>query len=118
MAKIHITDLTLRTIVGTNDWERHKKQDVVINAVMEYDATPAAKSDRLEDTVDYKAMTKKIIDCVEGSRFYLLEKLTDQVLDIMMEDPHVRTATVRIDKPHALRFAKSVSVECSRTRKA
>lgn len=111
MAKIRITDLHLRTIIGTNDWERDHKQDIIINISLEFDAAAAAKSDRLSDTVDYKKITKSIIRFVEKSRFQLLEKLTAQVLRIVMEDKRVISASVRIDKPNALRFAKSVSLE-------
>ena len=116
MATIRIADLKLRTIIGTNDWERRTKQDIIINISLDYAATKAAKTDALKDTIDYKAMTKKIIKAVEGSDFFLLEKLTDMVLKIIMEDVRVLKATVRIDKPQALRFSQSVSVELSKTK--
>lgn len=111
MATIHITDLTLKTIIGTNDWERTTKQKVVINVSLEYDASAAAKSDNIGDAVDYKKITKKIISMVRKSKFHLLEKLTQNVLDIVLEDKKIKKASVRIDKPLALRFAKSVSLE-------
>ena len=114
MATIRITDLKLKTIIGTNDWERKKKQDVIINISFEYNATLSAKSDQLKDTVDYKAITKKIIREVEISRCFLLEKLTAKVLDIVLANPLVKSAAVRIDKPLALRFSKSVSVELTK----
>ena len=116
MATIRITDLSLRTIIGTNDWERTNKQDVVINVVFEYDAKKASKSDNIKDAVDYKIVTKKIIKEVETSQYGLLEKLTESVLKIVMEDSKVLSATVQIAKPFALRFAKSVSVELSAKR--
>ena len=113
MAVIRITDLKLRTIIGTNDWERDTKQDVVINITIDFDALKASKSDNIEDTVDYKALTKKIIQEVENSSFFLLEKLCNMALQIIMQHPFVNKATVRIDKPHAIRFAETVSVELS-----
>ena len=116
MATIRIIDLSLRTIIGTNDWERTSKQDVVINVVIEYDAKKAVESDNIKDAVDYKIITKKIIKEVESSQYGLLEKLTGSILKIVMEHPKVRAATVRIDKPFALRFARSVSVELSAKR--
>ena len=109
---IRIKNLRLRTVVGTNDWEREAPQDVIINIEMEFDGTKAAETDRLDDTVNYKAVKRRIIDAVEGSHFYLLEKLADRVLKTVMEEKRVRRAVVEIDKPHALRFADSVSV-CS-----
>jgi len=116
MAKIRITDLKLRTIIGLYEWERTAKQDIIINIVIDFDAAKAAQSDDLNDTVDYKTMTKKIIKKVEASSFFLLEKLTDMILNIVMENTLVHEASVRVDKPNALRFADSVSVELNRKR--
>lgn len=116
MATIRITNLRLRTIIGINDWERTTQQDVVINVSMEFDATRAAKNDNIKDTVDYKIITKKIIKAVEASHFSLLEALTNTILNIALEDPKVLSATVRVDKPQALRFADSVSIEVSKNR--
>ena len=68
-------------------------------------------SDAIEDTVDYKTITKRIIKEVEASQFFLLEKLTRLILNIVIENERVTEATVRVDKPFALRFADSVSLE-------
>ena len=108
-----IKNLRLRTIIGIFDWERQSKQDVILNIEFEFDGTKAADSDDIEDTVDYKALTKCIISEVEQSRFYLLEKLANHVLSIIMENPKVQRAVVEIDKPRALRFADSVSITSS-----
>ena len=116
MAIIRITDLKLKAIIGTNGWERKTKQTVLINAEFEYVSARAEKNDSIKYAVDYKAITKKIIQKVRRSRFFLLEKLTNAVLRIVMENTAVKKATVRIDKPRALRFAKSVSVELSAKR--
>jgi len=113
MALIEITDLHLRTVIGANDWEREVKQDVIINVQMEFDPARAIESDDINDTVDYKAVTKSIIKLVEGSQFYLIEKLADSILKIVTGTPGVSGATVRVDKPQALRFAQSVSVTLS-----
>ena len=111
MATIRITNLKLRTIIGTNDWERECKQDILINIKIGFDATKASKSDNIKDTIDYKLLTKRIIGEIEPSSFFLLEKLAKHILEIIMENPLVKEATVRIDKPLALRFADSVSIE-------
>ena len=116
MAKVQITDLALRTIIGTNDWERKTKQDITINITLEYDSSKSRQSDNLQDAVDYKKLTKRIIQEVDDSRFFLLEALTDFVLKIVMQEKKVKWASVRIDKPQALRFAKSVSIELQRKR--
>ena len=114
MATIRITNLRLRTIIGINEWERDVKQDVIINITLEFNADRAAQSDNIKDTVDYKTLTKKVIKTVEASQFNLLESLTQTILNIAIEDKKVLNATVRIDKPQALRFADSVSIEMSR----
>ena len=109
-AEIKIKNLKLRAVIGIHEWERKNKQDVVINISIFFDASAAAETDRLEDTVDYKAIKQNIISLVESSSFYLLEKLASEVLALCMADPLVLRAAVEIDKPHALRFADSVSI--------
>ena len=111
MATIRITNLKLRAVIGTNDWERDCKQDVIINIKIDFDGSKASQSDDLKDTIDYKALTKQIIQEVESSQFFLLEKLAKSILTIVMNNPLVEEAQVRVDKPLALRFADSVSVE-------
>lgn len=109
-ATVRITNLRLDVIVGCNEWERHRTQEVVINTTMEFDAAAAVASDALEATLDYRAVKKKIIASVKESSFSLLESLTAHVLGLVMEDDRVVRASVTIDKPKALRFADSVSV--------
>ncbi len=117
MAKVHIRDLNVRTIIGINDWERKNRQEILINVTFDYDCPKATRKDDIQDVVDYKSLTKKIIREVEDSQFFLLERLTDFVLKLVMKDKRIKEATVRIDKPHALRFARSVSVELSQKRR-
>ncbi len=116
MAKIRVTNLRLRTIIGIYDWERTAKQDIIVNIIMTFDATKATQNDDLNDTVDYNAITKKITKEIEASGFFLLEKLADVILNIIMESPLVNEASVRVDKPNALHFADSVSIELSKQR--
>ena len=111
MATITIKNLRLRTIIGLYDWERDVKQDIIINIAIEFDASASAASDRLEDTVDYHQMTLRITEEVENSSFHLIERLADRVLKIVLEEPKVQSAKVRIDKPDALRAADSVAIE-------
>ncbi|TDO99615.1 dihydroneopterin triphosphate 2'-epimerase [Marinomonas balearica] len=108
-AQIRIKDLRLRTFIGFNDEERRNKQDVIINALIEYPANEACATDEVSHAVNYKTICKKIIAHVESNRFLLLEKLTSDILQICMEPEQVTKASVEIDKPHALRFADSVS---------
>nr|WP_321353638.1 dihydroneopterin aldolase [uncultured Draconibacterium sp.] len=112
MAKIRVKDLLIRTYIGFNPDELVNKQDVVINLEIETDIPESAlESDEPEDIFNYKVVTKKIIALVQEGRFKLLEVLTKRILDTIMEDEKVAWARVEVDKPHALRFAESVSME-------
>lgn len=112
-AVIKIKNLRLRTFIGIKDDEINNKQDVIINAIIHYSATDAANTDNMDNALNYRTITKKIIALVEHQRFSLLEKMTSDVLAIASEHPSVRYAEVEIDKPHALRFADSVSMTLS-----
>jgi len=111
---IHIRDLSLRCIVGVYPEEREAEQDVVINITLYADLAAACRSDRLEDTVDYKTIKKKVIAEVESSQCQLLEHLTERVAAICLTAPKVQRVKVAIDKPGALRFARTVAVEIER----
>ncbi len=114
--RILITDLTARCILGVSDEERRERQEVVINVSLAADLSAAAASDRFEDTLDYRALKKAILSLVEGSDYYLLEALTERVADLCLQDTRVQQVTVRIEKPSALRFARSVAVEVTKDR--
>ena len=113
---IRIKDLKLRTIIGCNGWEREKKQDITVNVTIETDASEAVRSDDLKDSVDYREITKDIIEGVEKTEFFLLERLAGFIIGVVMKNRRVSAATVEVDKPHALRFAESVSVELTERR--
>jgi D-erythro-7,8-dihydroneopterin triphosphate epimerase len=116
--QIHIKNLRLRTIIGVDEWERERLQDVVVNVWADFDGSEAAASDDLRHSVDYRAMKRRIMEAVETSRYKLLEALAARVLELVLDDPRVTAGRVEIDKPHALRFADSVSVSVSGTREA
>ncbi len=110
VATINITNLRLRTLIGFNPDERVKKQDVVLNIEITYSISDAVLEDSVEHALNYKTITKRVIAHVEDGQFLLLEKLVADVLAICSEHPSVHHARVTIDKPHALRFADSVSL--------
>ena len=116
MAIITIKNLRLRTMIGFQPWEKEKLQDVIINVELHYNADKAMQSDRVEDTVDYKTITKKIILAVEQASFHLLEKLAAVIVDIALEANNVESVKVEVDKPHALRFADSVAVSLTKNK--
>lgn len=115
-ARIQISNLRLRTYIGFNPEEKSKKQDIVVSADIYYSADAAAASDNDADALNYKIITKKMINHVEHGRFQLLEKLALDLLTIASEPERVSHAEVRVDKPHALRFADSVSITLSASR--
>ncbi|GLS25129.1 dihydroneopterin triphosphate 2'-epimerase [Marinibactrum halimedae] len=109
-AIINITNLRLRTYIGFNPEEQEKQQDVVVNAEIHYPASRLCFDDHIEGALNYKDITKRMIRHIEEGRFLLLEKLVADILDICSEHEWVTFAKVKIDKPHALRFADSVSI--------
>ena len=117
-AQIEVSNLRLRTFIGFNPDEKTKQQDVIINAVIHYQPGRALHSDNESDALDYKLITKRMIRHVEEGRFHLLEKLVSDLLAIATESERVTYAQVRVDKPHALRFADSVSVTLSADKRA
>ena len=114
--KIHIRDLKAQCIVGIFPEEREEKQDVVINITLYAVLRRASKSDRIEDTVDYKTMKKRILAMVCESSYQLIESLAERISVICLSEPLVQRVKVSVDKPGALRYARSVAVEIVRER--
>jgi len=112
--RILIRDLALRCVIGVFPEERRAPQDVVINIALETDTRAAARSDSLADAVDYKSLKKEIVALVEQNSFQLLETLADRIAALCTARPGVRRATVTVDKPGALRYARSVAIEVVR----
>lgn len=109
-ATVRIKNLLLRAYIGIKEEEINNQQDVLINVRLTYDASEAVNNNEIESALNYRTITKQIIRHVDGNRFALLERLTHEVLTIVMEHEAVQWAEVEIDKPHALRYAESVSV--------
>ena len=115
MDKIIIKDLLLRGILGLNPEERIKKQDILINVVMYHDVSKAAATDDVTHSVNYKTITKRIIDRVENGDDLTVEKLVTDLARMIVVEYGVTRTVVRVEKPTALRFAASVGVEIERT---
>jgi FolB domain-containing protein len=114
--RIEIHDLLLRCIIGINESERMNKQDVLINIVMWADTRHAARSDAIDDTINYRTITKQIIEHVEASQYFLVERLVERIAEICLRDERVQQAQVTVEKPGALRFTRSVGITILRTR--
>lgn len=113
---IDIKDLLVRAIVGINDDERTNRQDVLINISLETDTRAAARSDDIADAVNYRTVTKQVIALAEESQFLLVERMAEEIARICLSDVRVERVAVGIEKPGAVRFARSVGVTISRTR--
>jgi FolB domain-containing protein len=114
--QIHIKDLLLRGILGINDSERENEQDILINIILFGDLKPAGVSDKIDDTINYRTITKQIIAHVQTSKRFTVEALAQDVADMCLQAGGVERVIVRIEKPGALRFARSVGVEIERSR--
>ena len=113
---VEIDDLLVRTIIGINPEERVNRQDVLITIRLDADLRPAAKSDSIDDAVNYRTIAKNVIAFVEQSSFQLVEKLAEEVAQLCLRDPRVERVRVHLRKPGAVRFARSVGVCIERTR--
>jgi len=112
--KILIKDLHLRCVIGVDEFERREKQDVTINIAIWSDLTEAARADDIHKTVDYKEITKGIIKLVEGSEFRLVETLAEKIAESCLRHARTKKVRVTVEKPGALRFARSVGVSILR----
>ncbi|ROI10364.1 2-amino-4-hydroxy-6-hydroxymethyldihydropteridine diphosphokinase [Chryseobacterium sp. H3056] len=112
LSTVKIENLRLRAFIGFMDWETEKLQDLVISFSFKYDAAAASESDDIKYAVDYKAITKDIIELVENKSYFLLETLAEKIyVQIQNAAAGLEDISVKIEKPNALRFADSVMVK-------
>jgi FolB domain-containing protein len=114
--QILIRDLLVRGVIGVNDDERVNPQDILINLTLDVDMHAAGASDDIADAVNYRTIAKQVIAHTESAKPYLVERLATEIAQICLEHPGVQSARVRVEKPGALRFARSVGVEIVRKR--
>ena len=112
--KIHIRELRTRCIVGVNPPERQKKQDIVVHLTLHADLRRAGRSDDIHDTVDYKEIKQDVLAMVEQSSYLLLERLAERIAETCLAHDGVEQVRVVVEKPGALRFARTVAVEIVR----
>jgi len=114
--RIFIHDLVVRCIVGIDENEREEKQDVLVHLTLEVDLRRAGRTDALEDTIDYRALKKQILRVAEDSRFHLIEALAQSIAEECLKESRIERVKVIVEKPGALRFARTVGVEIVRSR--
>ncbi|MGA7192807.1 MAG: dihydroneopterin aldolase [Anaerolineales bacterium] len=114
MDKTFIKDLLVRGILGIRDWEREKPQDILINITAFTDTSRAAETDNIADCVDYSALSKKVQAHAETAARLTVEALANDLAKLCLEQKGIKKVIVRVEKPGAVRFAKSVGVEIER----
>ena len=116
MDKIIIKNLSARGIIGLNDWEREKPQEILINIVVYTDIKQAAETDDIRYSVNYRTLAKKVQAHAETAARISVEALAEDLARICLEEPNAQKVGVRVEKPGAVRFAQSVGVEIERSR--
>jgi FolB domain-containing protein len=116
MDKVFIKNILARGIIGINDWEREKPQDILINIDLFTEARKKPVSDDVDDIIDYSKVTKKVLHLAETAKRFTVEALAEDIARICLEDIRVLKVTVRVEKPGAVRFAQTVGVEIMRSR--
>jgi FolB domain-containing protein len=115
--KIFIKDLLVRGILGINEWEREKQQDILINVTLYTPIREGTLNDSIEACVNYRTVAKKIIQHVENSSRFTVEALAADLASLCLEEKGVAKVKLSVEKPNALRFSKSVGVEITREKK-
>jgi dihydroneopterin aldolase len=116
MDKIFLRELTTETVIGIFDWEREVKQTIAIDLEMSADIRRAARSDSIKDTLNYKAVAKRVLAFVQETRFQLVETLSEEVARVILTEFPVEWVRVTLHKPGAIRHSKDVGIIIERTR--
>jgi dihydroneopterin aldolase/D-erythro-7,8-dihydroneopterin triphosphate epimerase len=114
--QVMIKDLSVQGILGINADERVTKQEILVNATLLVDTRAAAESDDIQDAVNYRTITKQMIAHIEHGEPMLVERLVQELADICLRDPRVTQVEISVEKPGALRHARSVGLKITRSR--
>ena len=113
---IYLHDLKIDTVIGIFEWERRVKQAVILDLDMATDIRKAAASDKIVDTLDYKAVAKRLVDYVGNNKFQLVETLAERVAEIVLNEFNINWLRLRVNKKGAVRGAVDVGVIIERSR--
>lgn len=114
MDQVIIKDLTARGIIGVYEWERREPQEILINVMLKADLLQAAQNDDITQSIDYHEVATRLREYAETAKRYTVEALAEDLAKICLEYPRVNEVTVRVEKPGAVRFTRSVGVEITR----
>ncbi|PCJ93616.1 MAG: dihydroneopterin aldolase [Porticoccaceae bacterium] len=107
---VYINDLKIDTIIGIYDWERQVRQTISLDLKMGTDIRKAAETDDIQFALNYKAVSKRLIDFIGGSEFLLIETMAEQAAEIVRQEFNVPWLWLRIGKPGAIRGARDVGI--------
>lgn len=116
MDKVLIKNLIARGIIGVNDWEREKPQEILINLQLHGDLRTPGETDEVEDSINYRTIAKEVLHIAETAERFTVEALAADIAQACLKIPEVQKAIVRVEKPGAVRFADSVGVEIERVK--
>lgn len=116
MDQILIKDLLARGVIGISEKERSQPQDILFNIVIYTDIQVAGKSDDIEESINYRTVAKQVLAYASTVGRFTVEALAEDVARIILEDPKALGVRVRVEKPGAVRFSRSVGVEIERMR--
>ncbi len=114
MDQVLIKDLLARGVIGISDRERSQPQDILVNVVIFSDTSKAAETDNVEDSVNYRTVAKMILAYVEQAQRHTVEALVSDLAGLVLAEPGVEGVRIRVEKPGAVRFSRSVGVEIER----
>jgi dihydroneopterin aldolase len=116
MDTIFIHALKTEAIIGIFDWERQVKQTVLLDIEMSADIRKAARSDSIDDTLNYKGVAKRVLAFVGASQFHLVETLSEQIAMLILEEFEVASVRIVLSKPGAVRSSRDVGIKLERNR--
>jgi len=114
MDEIFIKDLLIRGVIGISEHEREQPQDILVNITVFTDSTKAAHSDDVNNSVNYRTIAKKTLAYVETAKRYTVEALAADIMALVLLENNVEGARVKVEKPGAVRFSRSVGIEIVR----
>ena len=114
MDEIFIKDLLVRGVIGITEREREQPQDILVNITIFTDSKSAGETDDLNESVNYRTIAKKTLAYVENAKRYTVEALASDIMKLVLEEKNVLGAKVKVEKPGAVRFSRSVGIEITR----
>ncbi len=116
MDTVYITGIRTNTVIGVYDHERDITQPLIIDLEMDCDTSAAGKSDNFNDALDYDAISRRALEFVEGSKYFLIEAVAENLAQTLLDEFNIQTVRIRISKPEAVDIAADVGVRIERPR--